>query len=130
MIAERKLSEVYQEWRRLAETEGEAIGTRNWSLVAACQQAIQHLQEQISRISPAARKEWAKSGSDGTAKVASLKATIHELIQIEQRNQNLLGAMKTTMRTKLDQLDQAGWNLKKIQRSYGGERVAAWSSFS
>jgi hypothetical protein len=130
MNAERNLTEAYQEWRRLAETEGEAIGTHNWSLVAACQKSIQHLQEHISQISPEARKEWSRPGGNRTAKEESLNATIHELIQLELRNQTLLGAMKAAMRVKVDQLDQAGRNLKNIQRSYGAVRPAAWSSFS
>lgn len=130
MNAERNLIEAYQEWRRLAETAGEAIGARNWSLVSACQKAIQQLQDQITRLLPAVKREWAEAGGDSPAREASLKAAIHELIQIEQRNQTLLGSMKEAMRAKLDQLDQAGLNLKKIERSYSTARPAAWSSFS
>jgi len=129
MDAGRNLTEAYQEWRRLAETEGAAIGARNWSLISACQKTIEQLQEQISQVSPAARREWAASGNR-TAREESLKATIEELIRLEQRNQTLLGAMRAAMSEKLDQLDRAGRNLKKIQRSYGAVRPAVWNSFS
>jgi len=130
MNAERQLTEAYQEWRGLAETEGEAIGTGNWSLVSACQMALQHLQERISQLSLTTKEEWSKSGGDRAAKEGALKATIHELTRLEQRNQTLLAALKEATRVKLDQLGQAGRNLKQIQRSYGSDRPAMWSSFS
>ncbi len=130
MNAERDLTEAYQEWRRLAETEGEAIGAGNWSLVAACQKALQQLQERISHLSPAAREEWMKSKGSQGIKEKILNATINELIQLEKRNQTLLNAIQEATRVKLDQLCKAGRNLKQIQRSYGMERPAAWTSFS
>jgi len=37
MNAGRDLTEAYQEWHRLAEAEGQAIGARDWGLVSACQ---------------------------------------------------------------------------------------------
>jgi len=130
MNAERDLTEAYQEWRGLAETKGAAIGARNWSMVAACHKAVQQLQERISRLVPAARKEWPRSGSNRAVKQSVLNATIHELIKLEQRNQTLLQAMKEATRVKLDQLSQAGRNLQQIQRSYGMDRPTGWSSFS
>jgi hypothetical protein len=130
MNSERDLTEAYLEWRRLAEAEGEAIGARNWSLVSACQKALQNLPDRIARLSAAAREDWSKPGGNRAAKEGLLKATIHELIQLEKRNHTLLGSMKSAMRTKLDQLDEAGRNLKQIQRSYGAGRPATWTSFS
>jgi hypothetical protein len=130
MNPERDLTAAFQEWRRLAEAEGEAIGARNWSLVSACQKALQNLSERISRLSAAAREEWSKPGGNRAAREGTLKATIHELIQLEKRNQTLLGSMKSAMRTKLDQLGEAGRNLKQIQRSYGAGHAATWTSFS
>ncbi len=130
MNPERDLTEAYQEWRRLAEAEGEAIGAGNWGLISACQKALQNLQEKISRLSPAVREEWSKSGDNLAAKDGALKATLQELIHLEQRNQTLLAAIQEATRIKLEQLGQAGRNLKQLQRSYGLERPAAWTSFS
>jgi hypothetical protein len=130
MNAGRDLTEAYQEWHRLAEAEGQAIGARDWGLVSACQKAIQHLQERISQMTPAARAEGSQSGGRPAASKVALTAAIHELIQLEKRNQTLLGVMQTEMRAKLDQLDQAGQNLKQIRRSYGAGCPAGWSSFS
>ena len=130
MNAERDLTEAYQEWRGLAETEGAAIGAGNWSLVSASQKALQHLQERISRLAPAAREEWSNSGGNRAAKEGILNATIHELIKLEHRNQTLLAALQEATRVKIGELGRAGRNLKQIQRSYGFDQPAAWSSLS
>jgi len=130
MNAEHDLTEAYQEWRGLAETEGEAINAANWILVSACQKALQQLQQRISRLAPAVREEWSKSRTSRAAKEGLLNATIRELIQLEHRNRTLLQAMKEATLVKLDQLGQAGRNLKQIQRSYAVERPAFWSSVS
>ena len=130
MNAECDLTNAYQEWRRLAEAEGEAIGECNWSLVTACQAALKQLQARISQLSLAARKEWAKSNCDRAAKEKALDSTIHELIHLERRNQTLLGAIQEVTRAKITQLNQAGQNLKQIQRSYGSVHPTAWTSFS
>ena len=130
MNAERHLNEAYQEWRGLAEAEGAAIGASNWGVVAACQKALQQLQERISRLSLAVREEWSKTGGNRAVKEAGLNATIHELIHLQQRNQTLLKGILETTRLKLDQFGQAGRNLKQIQRSYGSDRPAIWNSFS
>jgi len=130
MNAERDLTEAYQEWRRLAEAEGDAIGACNWSLVSACQTALQQLQQRITRLSPLVRQEWSEAGRDRKARERALNQTIRELIQLERRNQTLLSAIQQATRAKLDQLRQAGWNLRQIQRSYGSASPASWASFS
>ena len=130
MQADHDLTEAYQEWRYLAETEGEAIQSGNWSLVSASQKALQHLQERISRLLPAVRAEWSKPGGDRTAKELNLNTTIRDLIKLEQRNRALLGTRLEAARAKLDQLSQVSRNLKQLQRSYGPAPLAAWTSFS
>ena len=130
MNAERELSEAYLEWRRLAEAEGEAIGAGNWSLVSACQKALQLLQERISRISSVARHEWSKAGEDQTPREKALNTTVLELIKIERRNQTLLAAIQEATRTKLGQLQQAGRNLDLIRRSYGSLSTTERAAFS
>lgn len=130
MNAERQLVEAYGEWRHLAEIEGEAIGARDWMMVAASQTALRHLQERISSLSPTVREEWSKRGDERVVKERGLTAIIHELIGLERRNQTLLNSLQEAARLKLNQLDQAGRNLKRIQRSYGSTDPTAWTSFS
>jgi hypothetical protein len=119
MNAERDLLDAYREWRRLAETEGEAIRTCNWSLCAACQKALQHLRGRITALMPGLRAEWSQPGCNRIAKQQSLDKTINELIHLERRNQTLLQSIREATQTKLKQLGEAGLKLKQLRRSYG-----------
>lgn len=130
MSADRLLTEAYEEWRHLAETEGGAITTRDWALLAACQKALQQLQERISRLLPAAREEWSKQGTERSIKERASETTLRELMGLERRNQTLLNGLYEAARLKLEQLGQAGRNLKQIQRSYGGSSPAACTLYS
>ena len=130
MNADRELNEAHQEWRRLAETESAAIQTCNWSLLAACQKALQNLQQHITTLSQAAKNEWAKMGSGRIAREKQINATVRQLIELERRNNTLLNAIRENAQQQLEQLDRAGRNLKRIHRSYSGELPVAWTSFS
>ena len=129
MNAGRDLTEAYQAWRRLAEAEGEAAGAGDWTRLSASQQELRRLQTRISRLTPAAREEWSASEVGRIAR-ERVKATIHELIELHGRNQTRLREMKEATRSKLDQLRQAGRNLKQIQRSYVFNHPARWRSFA
>jgi len=130
MNTDHELNEAYQEWRRLAEVEGQAIQSCNWSLLSACQKALQNLQERVTRLSKAARDEWKKMGAGRVAKEKQNNATVRELIEMERRNNTLLQAIRETAQQQLEQLHRAGHNLKKVHQSYSGERTVAWTSFS
>jgi hypothetical protein len=128
--ADRELDEAYSEWRRLAEVECAAIQTCNWSLLSACQKALKNLQQHITELSEASKKEWQKMGSGRIARENQLDATVRELIELERRNNTLLTAIRENARQQLAQLDRAGRNLKRIHHSYSGELPNAWNSFS
>ena len=130
MNAGRKLSQAYAEWRRLAEAEGAAMQADDWALVATCQKGLRRLQARITRLGPAARREWAQSADDRTAREGELNATIHDLIRLERQNLTLVAAKKEVVRMQLDRLRQTGRTLKQIQRSYLSNRPATWTSFS
>ena len=82
-----ELEEAYAEWRGLAESEGEAIRTQNWSQLAVCQKALGHLQERITDLTQAVRAE---AGPESPARELALRSIVGELIQLERRNQTLL----------------------------------------
>jgi len=126
---EHDLADVCQEWRRLAEAEGEAITARNWSLLAACQKALELLQTRTTPILAATRAEWAGS-ADRADREQKLNALLQELIQLEHRNRTLLDGMLATAHKKMDDLNRAGRHLKQIRRSYAFAPAAAWNSFS
>jgi hypothetical protein len=130
MSAEHELNQAYREWRRLAETEGEAIRAGNWVLVADCQKALQQLQPRIQLHTREAQNEWTRLGLDRTAKDEHFRAMISELIQIESRNHELLRNMEQIARAQIGQLEQAGRMLRRVQQFYAPSRPAGWTSYS
>jgi hypothetical protein len=130
ITADAALLEAYQDWRRLAELEGEAIGARDWTQVADCQNRLAALQPHIDRLTRQVREEWERSGLDRAEKENQLREIISGLIELETQNIAALTAAKQTARQRLDELDGARQNLRRVQRSYSPLRPAMWNSFS
>ena len=130
MNAEAELLHAYREWRRLAEAEGQAIEMRDWTLLADCQKAIEDFQKLVGALNTEARHEWERTGQDCDKKEAILRVFRHELVAITQRNQRLLQAAQAEAQNKLNDLNEAGRNLKLLQRSYAYGADSAWSFVS
>jgi ElaB/YqjD/DUF883 family membrane-anchored ribosome-binding protein len=130
MNASDELQNAYQEWRRLAKAEGEAIRAGDWSLVSDCQNAMQKIQGRIMHCTEEARREWARLGAEGAAREKSVRTLITELIDIERQNNTLLDTVRQTAQTQLGELKQAGHTLRQVQRSYAPARPPVWTSFS
>ena len=130
MNADKALTAAYENWRGLAETEGEAIGKRDWSLVSACQNALGELQSEILQLTEKARSEWKRLGDKGAEREKNVRVLISEVIEIERRNNTLLNAVREAAQTQLGKLDAASRKLKRVQQSYAPARPAAWTSFS
>ena len=112
------LQHSYQEWRRLAEAEGEAIRAGNWMLVFDCQNVLRQLQPRIIRQTEAARREWTALGLDAEAMECEMDTMIHTLIELESRNNSLINARRCLAQEELAKLEQASLTLRRIQRSY------------
>jgi hypothetical protein len=130
MTVDRELLSDCQEWRRLAETEGEAIRTCNWALATDCQQALERLQPQMSQHFQNAREEWKRLGLDSAEKDRVVRALIAELIEIESRNKTLLNRLQQDAQSRLHQLQQASRTLRRVQSSYAQARPVPWTSLS
>jgi hypothetical protein len=130
MSTDSQLQNDCVEWRRLAESEGEAIRARNWSLVAECQTALRQLQPRIARHALDARKEWMRLGPIRKEKESSFRATLQSLIEIGVSNRAILDRLRETARSNISQLEQAGRNLRKIHRFYSRSVPSTWSSVS
>jgi hypothetical protein len=125
-----ELQKAYEEWRRLARAEGEAIRNCNWSLVAQLQNAIQEAQAQILQYSDDARSAWASLGPEGAAREKSVRALIAELIEIERQNNSILASVRQAAQAQFGELKLAGHTLRQVQRSYAPPRLPVWTSFS
>lgn len=128
--AEAGLFAAYEEWRRIAEIEGQAIRARNWTAAADCHTRLRGLQSRITRLASEARKEWRDAGADVAAKEQQLREMILDLIEIEKQNNAFLAAARETATRHLEQLNCARKNLKRVQRSYSPSRPPIWNSFS
>lgn len=118
MAHDKALFEAYQDWRRLAELEGEGIRTHDWTLVTDCQNRLGALQARIIRLTSDARAEWRRTGADLAQKESNLRQTVSSLMELEMANSASLSAAKETTRSQLNQLDVVRKNLKRVERTY------------
>lgn len=119
MNAEQELFRTYCEWRRLVQAETKAIQTRNWNLLSDCHVAIRDFQSVVGGLTSEARAEWLHSGCNVAAKEQNLRVIVADLIDLTRQNQNLLQAAMARTRIQIDQLGEAGKNLKRIRSVYG-----------
>jgi hypothetical protein len=127
---EKALFEAYQDWRRLAELEGDGIRARDWTLVTDCQNRLAALQTRIIRLTHDTREEWRRAGADLAQKENYLRHTVSSLMELEMTNSSALSAAKEVTRGQLHQLDGARQNLKRVERSYSSVGTVGWNSFS
>jgi hypothetical protein len=130
MSAEQALFDAYREWRRITVAAGRAIQRRNWEFLRECQDFIQKLQPQISRLTLSARREWGQSRAGAAAKEAKIREVITELMELGERNQEWLKAASAAAQIERERLELAGHNLKRVQQSYTITRPVGWTSFS
>ncbi len=119
MNAESELLRAYREWHRLALAETKAIQTRNWPLLTDCHLAIKDYQTMVARLTQDARAEWHRTGCNVADKEKNLQVLISDLLDITRQNQGRLQTALGKAREQIDQLGEAGKNLKRLQRSYG-----------
>jgi hypothetical protein len=130
ITSEGELLAAYEDWRRLAELEGEGIRAHDWTLVTDCQDKLSALQTRIIRLTNQARDEWRKNGADLTLKENHLRQTVSSLVELEMRNSSSLSAAKDSTRAQMDELDVVRQNLKRVHRTYSQTGPGVWNSFS
>src|SRR5471032_979263 len=104
MNAEAAMLEDFQEWRRLAETEGEAIRRGDWKLLADCQNGLRELQGRILVHTAGARKEWAGQTLDCSDRENKLRQIVSGLEALELRNQGQLESRLKVAALKREEL--------------------------
>jgi hypothetical protein len=124
--SEADLPSAYAEWRRLAQAEGNAIRSGNWSFVAECQDALRRLQTTIDRLTVESHPAQLENRS---SKQVS-RGTILELIELQHRNLISLQQRRERLSAEIENVSRAGKNLRDIQRSYSAPAPPAWSSYS
>ncbi len=121
MTSGEELHALYEQWRQLTRSEGDAIRVAAWPQVEHCQQAKAQLQPRISEV--AARLDAAEHEKE-------FRPVVEELIQLEKQNREVLQAQRQVARHQKDELDQASRNLRQIHRGYVPLAPAHWQSYS
>lgn len=125
MKAQDELTALYQLWRKLTESEGQAMRAGAWPEVDQCQAAKLALQPRITEVS---------SGLDPDLHEQRFLPVVEELMQLERRNRELLQAQRQIAQMQKDELDHAGRNLRQLHQSYipadAPHRRAHWQSWS
>jgi hypothetical protein len=121
-----ELLELYQEWKRLTEQEGAAIMASNWTEVRSCQKAKQELQPRIIQATDGAKN----APGERSEFEAQIRECVNELIRLETRNSEALGKRLEAAEKEKGGLEQTSQRLKRVQKSYSGQRESAWDQYS
>jgi hypothetical protein len=124
------LLELYQEWRKWTEAEGEAISENDWPKVKRCQAAKGELQPRILQKTEEAQLECARDGIDRRAFDKQVRSRVNELIYLETRNGEFLAEQKQRANAEFAALERSTRNLPRIHKQYARGAAAAWESYS
>lgn len=130
MSAERALFDAYREWRRLTRAGHRAISKRDWAFLWECQSIVRKIQSDMAGLYQQARDEWRRSNVDCAMKEKELHAIVLELKDLVESNKKLLQTVRAAALSRREKLEQAGWNLKRLQNSYSSMCPPVWTSFS
>ena len=130
MNARNELLAVFDQWRQLTETEGDAIKLADWPQVDACQNAKQRLQPLIIRFTGEAQAESARLGVDRSMMEREIRGVVDHLIRLEHRNGEWVSDCRRAAQGREGNLEQATRNLSRVQKSYAPPRSAVWQSYS
>jgi hypothetical protein len=130
MRAESALLDAYTEWRRLAAAAGYAIRSRNWSFVQECYGVIERLQPQITQLTLEATSEWHRSGISCPEGREKIRLAVLELIKLVESNKSMINSVRERVTSDYQERQQAGRNLKRLQKSYAMVQRQTWSTLS
>jgi hypothetical protein len=116
-----RLASLYEEWRLMSEAEGEAIRTAAWQHVRHCQNTKADLQYKIV----AATEELNAAFCSAEEIRQQFRPVLEHLINLEIRNNQLLGDGRTRLENERDQLDKSQRSLRQVRGAYGTSLTGA-----
>jgi hypothetical protein len=120
MTPAEELSALYEQWRRLTQSEGQAIETGAWTQLEQYQAAKTRLQPRMAEVSQRL----------SAAHAPSFRAVVEELMELERRNSALLQRQRHAAEQHQQELDRTSRNLRQIHKSYLPPTRAHWQSYS
>ncbi len=130
MTAKQTLVELYQEWRRLTEAEGEAIRQASWTQVDYYQTAKRKLQPQIVTVTEQFQDELPPAGPERAEGEQFFRKQLGELIQLEVQNGSSISSHRAQLEAERAKTDQSRRNLRQLREYYAPNRCANWQSYS
>lgn len=130
MSARVQLHVLYAEWRRLTESEREAIFAGRWEELVPLQDTKRSLQGDIISATDAWQASADSPSSWRSEYESVFRPMVGELIRLETENQRLLGERATEVRRALGDLEQTQRRLCGVRRAYGGPVSTGWRSYS
>lgn len=130
MSAKVILMSLYEDWRAWSQVEGDAILTMDWTRVEQCQGAKKELQGAIARRTQDAQEELRLQGGNPQVLEGPIRAVVNELISLEMRNQEYIGAQRVALEKERVEIDEGGRRVAKIHKSYTTPSSAGWEQYS
>lgn len=116
---------LLEQWLEFTQAEGAAIQSAAWAKLRVIQARKADLKKSLAE----AEARWVRENSGAVQK--PFRAEVSRLISLETRNAELLAAQLRRAQAQQESLNDAGRNLRKIQRSYVPRTLpTAWQSYS
>ena len=120
MKARQRITTLLNEWLEMTHRESHAIQVGRWSELARIQKAKAALQQPLTE----AIEQW-KAENPVEAFAHPFREEVSRLIALEARNSELLALRKREVREKILLLEQALYDLRRMQTSYAQTSAAA-----
>lgn len=115
MSARNRLASLYEEWRLMSESEGDAIRTLAWQRVEHCQNVKADLREKILHA-----VETAGHGLSSPEEMRrQFRPVIEHLIGLEVRNSELLAIERNKLEVEREDLNRSQRTIRQLHGSYG-----------
>jgi hypothetical protein len=113
--AYRHLASLYEEWRLMSESEGDAIRSLAWQRIEHCQSAKAGLRERIVQLVEQA------GGEQHLAENLSrrFRPALEHLIQLELRNSEWLAVERQKLEAEREGLNRDQRSIRQLQGAYG-----------
>ena len=112
---------LYERWALLSAAESEAIRSRDWPLLATCQNEKKALADEIGG--------W-QEAAGGKEYRTAFKPLLEQLIALESENVRMLASQRQHLAEEQSKLSQAGRTLQQVHRAYVRDQTLIWNSYS
>jgi hypothetical protein len=115
MISRNRLASLYEEWRLLSESEGDAIRSLAWQRVEHCQTAKAQLREQIIRVI-----ESTTPVNNSAEEIRrQFRPVLEHLIELERRNSEWLQLERERLEHEQADLSRGAQAVQRMRGTYG-----------